>query len=232
MLFLTFSTGLSFHSAGHMCSPQICTPGALGSSMDQCPRICAQNMSQVVSLASRLPSGKCHCLTHISQISSITQATLLPPEETSGLCPCHCAGSCQVRPALFPLSVWLHGISQLPFRACRVPIPPDSAEDLELSSVFQANREAPSSYPKETKERRAKALTKQSTMCISALPAAWQDFDKAGTDEKHWPEEVLLISWQYVRPVAGVTHKQHLDYPPEVSHMWCWLFGSFHPSNS
>lgn len=105
MLFLTFSTGLSFHSAGHMCSPQICTPGALGSSMDQCPRICAQNMSQVVSLASKLPSGKCHCLTHISQISSITQATLLPPEETSGLCPCHCAGSCQVRPALFPLSV-------------------------------------------------------------------------------------------------------------------------------
>ena len=80
VLFLTFSTVLSFHSAGHTHSPQICTLGTLGRCMDQCPRIYAQNVPQVVSLASRVPSGKCHCLTHISQISSITQATLLPPE--------------------------------------------------------------------------------------------------------------------------------------------------------
>lgn len=105
VLFLTFSTGRSFHSAGHMCSPQICTPGALGRRVDQCPRIYAQNVPQAVSLASRVPSGKCHCLTHISQISAITQATPPPPEETSGLSPCRCAGSCQVRPAFLPLSV-------------------------------------------------------------------------------------------------------------------------------
>lgn len=67
VLYLTFSTGLSFHSAGHMHSPRICTPGALGRCMDQCLRIYAQNMPQAVSLDSRVPSGK--CLTHISQIT-------------------------------------------------------------------------------------------------------------------------------------------------------------------
>lgn len=205
-----------------MHSPQICTPGALGRCVDQCPRIYDQNMPQVVSLDSRVPSGKCHCLTHISQISSITQPMLLPLEQT-GLCPRRYAGCCQVRPTLLSVSD-LMGFPSCPSEPAEFPLP--QTQHKTLSSVLQANRKALCLYPPETKKG-------EETKCsLSRAPcASWEAPDKASTNGKRQPGEVLLIPLQHVRPVAGVTLKQHIDHPPEVSHVWCWLFGSFHPSN-
>lgn len=194
---LTFSTALSFHSAGDTRRPQMHGPMFQNS----CP-----NVPQVVSLAQELPS---HWKMPLPN-TRLPNKLLHPSQPSASRRNFRCLPltQCWQTVRLDPLSshsVWLHGTSQLPFKPCRVPISSDSAQDLQLSSFLQTNRKAPSLYSQETNERRStETHAKQSTTCVSALPAAREDFDRASTNEKLWPKDALLIP-QYARPVAGET---------------------------
>lgn len=110
--------------------------------------------------------------------------------------------NCQLRPTLLPHSVWLHGISQLKLH--RVPISPDSAQDLQLFPPTQ-QKSTQACVPKKQTKGEAPKCTLSRAPCVSALCQQHEGFDRASTNQKHRPKDVLPIPWQYARPVAEET---------------------------
>lgn len=159
--------------------------------------------------------------THLTNYS-ITQATLLPPEET-GHCPRHCAGSCQVRPSL--LSVSDHkGFPSFPSEPAEFPLP--QTQHKTLSSVLQANRKALCLYSQETKEKRPSAHWADHHVYHERPLTKPVPMESTGLEKCCWYHGNMWDLW-----LGSPSNCTLIILLGSIMCDVSCLFGSFHPSN-